>query len=136
MTYVRAESLKHRAAGLRVRCSAYPNVHRRIPVQVTAVRVPPWTALDLGELQLKLQLEPDTGRVRSPEPSSFGCGRLRKFAHCPVFLILIDVPSTGLDLSALSRSRSTMASPLSNGSDLHVGEASLVRECTGSSDLG
>ena len=47
--------------GLRVRCSAYPHVHRRTPAQVTAVRVPPWTALDLGELQLKLQLEHDEG---------------------------------------------------------------------------
>ena len=30
--------------------------NRRTPAQVTAVRVPRWTALDLGELQLKLQL--------------------------------------------------------------------------------
>jgi hypothetical protein len=31
------------------------------------VHVPPWTVLDLGELQLKLQLEPGTGRVCLPE---------------------------------------------------------------------
>ena len=53
--------------GLRVRCSAYPNVHWRTPVQVTVVRVPRWTVLDLGELQLKLQLElgQDGGACRS-----------------------------------------------------------------------
>ncbi len=42
--------------GLRVRCSASLHVHRRSPVQVTARRIPPWTVLDAGELQLKLQL--------------------------------------------------------------------------------
>ena len=56
-----------RPGSLRIksRCSAYPNVHRRTPAQVSVVHVPPWTALDLGELQLKLQLEHGTGRVRS-----------------------------------------------------------------------
>src|SRR5689334_5825858 len=41
--------------GLRVRFSAFPHVHQRPPVQVTARRVPRWTILDAGELQLKLQ---------------------------------------------------------------------------------
>ena len=36
-------------------------------MQVTAVHVLPRTVLDLGELQLKLQLEPGTGRVCLPE---------------------------------------------------------------------
>jgi hypothetical protein len=44
-----------RTRGLRVRCSAFPHVHRRPPVQVTVVGVPPWTVLDAGELQRKLQ---------------------------------------------------------------------------------
>ncbi len=33
------------------------HVHPRSPVQVSAVCVPPWTILDTGELQLKLQLD-------------------------------------------------------------------------------
>jgi hypothetical protein len=57
--------------GLRVRCSAYPNVHRRTSVQVTARHGSRWTALDLGELQLKLQLEPGTGRASS-SPANAG----------------------------------------------------------------
>jgi hypothetical protein len=49
--------LNPRTRGLRVRCSAYPQVHPRSPVQVSAVYVLPWTALDTSELQLELQLE-------------------------------------------------------------------------------
>jgi hypothetical protein len=37
------------------------------------VRVPRWTALDLGELQLELQLEPGARRLKLLEPSSSGC---------------------------------------------------------------
>jgi len=44
-----------RPNGLRVRCPAFPHVHRRPPVQVTVAGGPPWTVLDAGELQLKLQ---------------------------------------------------------------------------------
>ena len=33
-------------------------------MQLTAVHVRPWTVLDLGELQLKLQLEPGAGRLK------------------------------------------------------------------------
>jgi hypothetical protein len=54
---VRRQGLEPRTRGLRVRCSAYPHVHRRTPVQVPVVHVPLWTVLDLGELQLKLQLD-------------------------------------------------------------------------------
>jgi hypothetical protein len=54
--------------GLRVRCSAFPHVHRRSQVQVTVLRVPPWTLLDVGELQLKLQLAAWAGIPPSPAP--------------------------------------------------------------------
>jgi hypothetical protein len=52
--------------GLRVRCPAFPHAHQRPLVQVTVRRVPPWTVLDAGELQLKLQLRfpPESGRLR------------------------------------------------------------------------
>jgi hypothetical protein len=61
----RRQVLDPRIGGLRVRCSAYPNLHWRTSVQVTVVCVPPWTVLDLGELQL--QLEVGTRRVSLPE---------------------------------------------------------------------
>ena len=54
--------------GLRVRCSAFPHVHRCSQVQVTVLRVPPWTVLDVGELQLKLQLVAWAGIPPSPAP--------------------------------------------------------------------
>jgi hypothetical protein len=38
-----------------IRCSAFPGVHRRPPAQVTGGRASPWTVLDAGELQPKLQ---------------------------------------------------------------------------------
>ena len=56
------EAAEPETCGLRVRCSAYPHVHRRTSVQVTVVHVLPWTVLDTGELQLKLQL----GLARPP----------------------------------------------------------------------
>jgi len=59
--------------GLRVRCSAYQHVHLRTPVQVTVMHVPPWTVVDAGELQLKLQLEVSE-RVVIRRPASYCSG--------------------------------------------------------------
>lgn len=53
---VGGSELELESRGLRVRCSASLHVHRRSPVQVTALGVPAWTVPDVGELQLKLQL--------------------------------------------------------------------------------
>src|SRR6266702_3251465 len=53
--------------GLKVRCPVSPHVHRRPFVQVTALSEPPWNVLDVGELQLKLQLSA-SGRVRFVAP--------------------------------------------------------------------
>jgi hypothetical protein len=65
---VRRQGPEPRTRGLGVRCSAFPHVHRRPPVQVTVVCEPPWTVLDAGELQRKLQLRlPARGR---PPPTS------------------------------------------------------------------
>jgi hypothetical protein len=72
---VRRQGLEPRTRGLRVRCSVYPHVHRRTPAQVTVVCIPPWTVLDSGELQLKLQLSlalagaADVGGVMAPAES-------------------------------------------------------------------
>ena len=65
--------------GLRVRCSAYPNVHWRTSVQVTVVCVPPWTVLDLGELQLKLQLELGDKTGELAGASAYSSPGLRRF---------------------------------------------------------
>jgi len=51
-----AAKTRQKLPGLRVRCSAFSHVHGCSPVLVAVLRVPPWTLLDVGELQLKLQL--------------------------------------------------------------------------------
>jgi hypothetical protein len=75
---------------LRVRCSAFPHVHRRPPIQVTCLYEPPWTVLDAGELQLKLQRgllrgNPARRRFQISEPALGGHGgwRVRR-PSCPV----------------------------------------------------
>jgi len=62
-----ARSVPVRTRGLRVRCSAFPHVHQRPSTQVAVLRVPRWTVLDAGELQLKLQLRAVTEPAEEPE---------------------------------------------------------------------
>jgi hypothetical protein len=66
--------------GLRVRCSAFPHVHWCPSVQVIVLHEPPWTAVDAGELQLKLQL----GDAVSCAVQSLPAHAPLRHASCPV----------------------------------------------------